>query len=275
MIRNIKNSVILTLLLFGIIYVKPAAGQSDTTAQYRDFLTLCTQYQYAPLQLNIKYHSDNNLVLNTYDTMSMQGYFYIGGNGVYYLRMGDTEQFISDSIAFMVNHTLQQVIINSDADNARNLLKRYLGTVTNDTSFQTLMTAYSIQQANSGGNKYLLTGRTMLPGTNIFRQSIELKYNAVKREPLEITTTRRSLVAIDAADSLAFAQKFAGQNVLVTLPGKGLYFVRTYTAVYTYESIQHEEPASLPMQAADYIRRNENGEYELVPAKSSYRLRYD
>lgn len=277
MIQYIKKAVFLVVLIMcSIIAVQRVEAQSDTLSQYRDFLSLCTGYQQAPLQVNIRYQAGNNLVLNSFDTMSMQGYFYIGASGAYYLRMGDVEQYIDDSIALMINHTLQQVVVNSSADNARRLLARYLGSVTGDTSVQTLINAYSIQaQNNTSGNTYLLTSRSHLPGTQLARQTVHMKYNMAKREPLEITTARSTLVAIEPADSAAFAQKFAGQNLLVTLPNGGLYFVRKQTAVYAYQEILHQEPAALPMRVADYIMRNANGEYELVPAKSAYRLVFE
>lgn len=277
MIQYIKRTIsVVILIVCSVITVQRADAQSDTLSQYRDFLSLCTGYQQAPLQVNIRYQSGNNLVLNAFDTMSMQGYFYIGTAGAYYLRMGDVEQYIDDSIALMINHTLQQVVVNSSADNARRLLARYLGSVTSDTSVQTLINAYSIQaQNNPSGNAYLLTSRSHLPGTQLARQTVHMKYNVAKREPLEITTARSTLVAIEPADSAAFAQKFAGQNLLVTLPNGGLYFVRKQTAVYTYQEILHQEPAALPMRVADYIMRNTNGEYELVPAKSTYRLVFE
>lgn len=277
MIQYIKRAAsVVVLIMCSVITVQRVEAQSDTFSQYRDFLSLCTGYQQAPLQVNIRYQAGNNLVLNSFDTMSMQGYFYIGTAGAYYLRMGDVEQYIDDSIALMINHTLQQVVVNSSADNARRLLARYLGSVTNDTSVQTLINAYSIQaQNNASGNAYVLTSRSRLPSTQLSRQTIHMKYNVAKREPLEITTSRSTLVAIEPADSAAFAQKFAGQNLLVTLPNGGLYFVRKQTAVYTYQEILHQEPASLPMRVADYIMRNANGEYELVPAKSTYRLVFE
>ncbi len=260
------------LLLITVLGFQRLAAQTDTLSQYRDFLTLCTAYQQAPLQLNLNYKADNNLVINPYDTMSMQGYFYVGGNGVYYLHMGDVEQYIDDSIALMINHSFRQVMVNNNIAGARKLLDRYLGAVTNDSSVQSLINAYAIAPVHSGNNAYLLTSRTSLPGTAIVRQSINLRYDPVKRQPVEIVTTRRSLVAIDPADSLAFTQKFAGQNVLVSLPGIGFYFVRTYTTIFSYKDIKHEDTVSMPMQVTDYITRNAGGEYELVPAKSTYRL---
>lgn len=275
MIQHIKRvASFVIVIMCSIVTVQRTAAQSDTLSQYRDFLSLCTGYQRAPLQVNIRYQSENNLVLNAFDTMSMQGYFYIGTTGAYYLRMGDVEQYIDDSIAVMINHTLQQVVVNSSADNARRLLARYLGSVTGDTSLQTLINAYSIQAGNNAGS-YILTSRSRLSATQFARQTINMKYNVAKREPSEIITSRRTLVAIDATDSVAFAQKFAGQNVLVTLPNGVLYFVRNQTAIYTYQEILHQEPATLPIRVADYIVRNTNGEYELVPAKSTYRLVFE
>lgn len=277
MIQYINRFTFFSVLVTCIFFLMPPANaQTDTVKQYRDFLSLCTNYQYAPLQLKISYKAENNLVLTPYDTLSMQGYFYIGGNGIYYLRMGDVEQLITDSIALMVNHTLRQVFINSDAANARVLLTRYLGNITNDTSLHALTNAYHIEQNTRAGNGvYSLLSRSYLPGTSIPRQSITLEYDPVSREPKSISTLRRTLVPVDAADSAAFAQKFAGKNVLVTLPNASTYFVRTYNSLFSYIDIQHQEPLVVPMRVRDYVLLNKQGEYELVPEKSGYRLKYE
>lgn len=252
-----------------------ASQKADTLRPYRDFLSLCTQYQYAPLQLDISYQSGTNLVLNNHDTMSMKGYFYIGNAGVFFLRLGDVEQYIDDSICLMVNHTLKQVVINPDVKEARQMLVRYLGGITNDTSVQTLARGFNITEDRSlkSAGKYLLDSRGKLPGTQASRQTIALQYDALKREPLSVITTRRTIVPIDVSDSLAFVKKFGDQGVLVSVPDYGFCFVRNVTGTYTYHHIRHEEPVGgLAFKVADYIVRNKDGDHMLTAEKSAYRL---
>jgi hypothetical protein len=269
----------LILLLLGCLPVfgqqRVIAQKADTLQPYRDFLSLCTQYQYAPLQLDISYQSGTNLVLNAYDTMTMKGYFYIGKAGEFYLQMGDVEQYINDSICLMINHTLKQAVINMDVKEARKMLIRYLGAITNDTSVKTLANGFRITEDKSAKSigKYSLDSRGRLPGTETSRQTIALQYNPLNREPLSVVTTRRTIVPIDISDSLAFVKKFGDQGVLVSVPDYGFCFLRSVTATYTYHHIRHEEPArGLPFKVTDYIIRNKEGDYMLTAEKADYRL---
>jgi hypothetical protein len=276
MLRSIIKSLLLTTTLFVAVAVQ---AQTDTLAPYRGFLTACTQYQTTPLQATVKYQSFTNLVLQPSDTISANGYFYIGSADQAYIQFGDIEQLITDSVSMMINHRVEQVLVSTDVTQARVQLRRYLGTITSDSSVVNLSKAFTIQQGMSNGAvpapQYHLVARTNVSGTDIPRQEITLVYDSATREPKRVETLQRTLMPIDPADSAAFRTQFGNAGVLRTVQGIGLCFVREYKASYAYIQILHTAAASVPLQISDYLRKNEEGEYELVPAKEGYRLTVD
>lgn len=272
--------VLVKLLLATVLFtrVSEANAQTDTLAAYRGFLTACTQYQTTPLQATVRYKASSNLVLQPSDTISTNGYFYIDTDKAY-ISFGDIEQLITDSVSMMVNHRVEQVMASTDITQARLQLSRYLGTITSDSSVVNLSKAFAIEQNGSSSSmaypQYHLVSRMNVSGTSIPRQEITLLYDSITHEPKGVETLQRTLIPIDPADSVAFKAQYQGTGALHSVQGIGLCFVRDYKSSYEYVQILHTSASSVPIQISDYLRKNEEGEYELVPAKSGYRLNVD
>ncbi len=251
-------------------------AQQDSLQAYRHFMQVCTGYQSAPLQLQVAYKVTTNLVLSPSDTASMRGYFYIGTNGKAYMQFGDVEQVIEDSIALTINHTTQQVFISRDIVKSSQLLRRYIGSITNDTSLQNLARAFNITNATATAepsfSAYELYSYALIPATVLPKQMMRVIFNNHTNYPKEIITTRRTLLPIDPKDSVAFKTRFEGQGALVRLPNTALAFVREYTNNYQYLDINKQDAASIPLKVNDYVIKDEHGEFQLVAGKSSYRL---
>jgi hypothetical protein len=248
----------------------------DTLQPYRQFLAICSGYQQAPLQLNISYKSSASLVLNAYDTMSMSGYFCVTKSGDSYLRMGDVEQLINDSVAVMINHSLRQLMLGRDADKWRQQVKGYLGMITSDTSVLNLSRQFVMEEKKCDTNASMrisqLSSRSQLGSATLPRQVVTVVYNRKSMEPVHVITLRRTLIPVDRADSAAFVQRAGKGAVLLTVPGVGLCYVREYTGTYTFQSILHEEARKIPLQLSEYLVRKKDGEYEMSERKSDYRL---
>lgn len=269
------------ILVLAALMSLPAVvqAQTDTLAPYRSFLTSCTKYQTVPLQATVQYRSSSNLVLQPYDTLSAGGHFYVSDGDLAYIQFGDIEQLITDSVSLMVNHQSQQVLASTDITRARLQLQRYLGSITNDSSVLNLSRAFTIQGGMSADTvpapQYHLVSRFNVSGTDIPRQEITLVYDSITKEPKRVATLQRTLMPINLADSTAFITQYGSTGALRQVQGIGLCFIREYKATYDYVQILHTAAASIPLQVGDYLRRNDEGEYELVPSKSDYRLSVD
>ncbi len=277
--KIIINSRYWLIGLFSVILLSSfkASSQSiDSLQPYRHFMQVCTGYQSAPLQLNVNYKVNSNLVLHPYDTASMNGYFYIGTTGKAYMQFGDVEQIIEDSIALTVNHSTQQISVSADVGKSGQLLKRYIGSLTNDTSVQNLSRAFNITTILETNivaqNAYELYSYALVPGTVLPKQVMRVVFDSATNYPIEIATLRRTVLPIDPQDSVAFKTRFENQNVLIRIPNGGLAFVREYTNVYSYLNLRKEEVDSLPLKSSDYLLKDETGEYQLKPGKETYRL---
>lgn len=273
-LKRLKKTALLICILTNCSL--QAIAQQDSLQAYRHFMQICTGYQSAPLQLQVAYKVTTNLVLSPSDTASMNGYFYIGTNGRAYMKFGDVEQVIEDSMALTVNHTTQQAFVSSDIVKSGQLLRRYIGSITNDTSLQNLSRAFNITSPMATGepslSAYELYSYALVPASLLPKQMMRVVFNSNTGYPKEIITTRRTMLPLDPRDSVAFKTKFENQGALVRLPNRALAFVREYTNTYQYLSINKQDTASVPLKVSDYVIKDENGAFQLVEAKSAYRL---
>ncbi|MFD2920699.1 hypothetical protein ACFS6H_13325 [Terrimonas rubra] len=286
--KNIKNKTQAFSLLpgkklkcylvfcFQFLGIYGMAQQVDSLKLYKDFLSVCTQYQVAPLQLRITYNTQTNLVVNAHDTSTVTGYFQLSQNGDAYMRFGEMEQLVTDTLAFWINHTLKQVIVDRNVTDARNRIKMYTGGFSSDSSIKNLVTMFSANHSviNSKSlEKLEILSREKLAYTDQSKRSINVLYNSQTAEPIEITTVRRTLIPIAQEDSAAFLNKYGRHGATVSIPKVGLCFVREYKGVYTYQDIGHKAGLSMPLKLSDYLVKNNSGSFVLVPGKSNYTLK--
>lgn len=252
------------------------AQSADSLGLYRDFLSICTKYQVAPLQVNITYSMQTNLVVNNSDTSIVQGYFQLMNNKDAYMRFGEVEQLITDSAALWVNHSLKQVIINEDVAEARKRVNMYTGGMTSDSSALNMAKVFVAKKSKRDEGEIAiieLDSRSRLSYTDEARQSIVVLYNHTTGEPVEITTVRRTLIPIAREDSAAFVHKYGSQGKVISVPKIGPCFVREFKGVYSYANIRHNEEKELPINLSDYLIKNEKGEYILTSQKKDYFLK--
>jgi hypothetical protein len=240
--------------------------KGDTVSIMREFMALCNGYKKMPLHLAVQHSNSTTFVMSPEDTAVFQADFYLTEKGAY-VRYGNMEQIITDSIVLMVSQDQHVMMLNSNPQsNMQTQLSNYLGLQIADSSVHKMADKYASSYLPGDSQKGIieLKSRSPLLGTDIVKEIITMKYDQVTREPEQVTYTRRTLIPVDKAewDSLPGHENFADKLVEV----KGHYFlVNERRNVFDYKKIDHSNNVGLPVSMTDRVTRNGQGEF--IPAK--------
>lgn len=243
-----------------------AQQRKDTLEPLRTFIQICQGYKQAPLQLDLAYKNTTNYVMNAEDTITIEGTFYNSKAGAY-IRFGEMEQLVNDSVALIISERMKKMILFSNARPILAQMKNSMGMPLPDSSISNLAEKYSttVSEPRNGINSIELVNRVLLWGTSLPKESMELQYRNQSKEPLQVLMVKRSLIPVASEDSTAFVSRYGAAGQLLHLQDNGLFFVREQRSVFLFKKITHNEQAPLPVQINDRIVKNEDGNY--IPAK--------
>ncbi len=265
-----------SLVLLFIIPTFLHAQKNDTLTPLRDFINISSGYKQMPLYLELEMKNSTNFITGEDDTSDVNGKFYLGNENSY-VRFGEFEQVVNDSLALLVSDELQQMILYTDAAPVVKKMKSMMGITFPDSSIRKLAGKYisSVKELSKQSAMIELHTRAVLYGTTLPKETIELQYDVLKKMPQQVTTLTRSLLRLD---SMQYSQLQNEHDVtdssLQLLTIEGSYFlIKKQFTMYLYKKI---EPASatvkVPVLITDRIMKNEEGEYVPVKKYESYRL---
>jgi len=242
--------------------------ENDSLAAYRAFVRTCNLYQQLPLYLEMELVNSTNFVTGEDDTVHMQGAFYMIP-GMSYVRFGDAEQFVSDSIALLVSDKLQRMIVYSQARPMLRQMQAIVGMQWTDSSLQQMANRFTAN-ASAASSAILLTGRDLLYGTSLPKESIELQYDPQTQEPVKVITIKRTLLPVSEEDAKILREQGVDAARLLAIEGKGQFFIKEQTGTFIYKKILHTAGMTLPATIADRIVKNEQGRFTPVKAYENY-----
>lgn len=277
---RIEQLTIRTAFFSLVLIVYSIAGQAqakDSLELLRQFIAISNGYKQVPLHLVIEMRNSSNFISNAADTAVLDAEFYLQENNSY-VRFGKAEQVVNDSLALLVSEELEEIILFKDAGPVVKRMRSMLGLSLPDSSLKQLARRYNSSRKVTGSTtSLLLQSRALLYGTLLPKETIELKYDEVKKIPGQVITTQRSLVRIDSAQ-YALLKKEAGsavalpreENLLVL---EGNYFlIREQLTTYIYKKIESSFAGDVPVQISDRVMRTADGVYVPVKKYASYRL---
>ncbi|THU30759.1 hypothetical protein FAM09_29610 [Niastella caeni] len=262
------------LLCLGMQAQKKRARNSngnDTLVAMRDFVHVCNAYKQLPLYLNMEIIGTTNFITGEDDTTRSNAVFYMKP-GITYIRFGETEQLVNDSMALLVSSKLQRMILYSNAQAVLQRMNAITGILQQDTSLQNMAKIYSAR--SSGAEEQVasitLTGRNILKGTSLPKESIELQYDQTKKEPLKVTALKRALVPLSEDDYKALHAKGEMEDKLLTIEGIGHCLVKEQMVSFVFNKIAHDAAMAVPATIDDRIIKNGQGEFMPVKAYEGY-----
>lgn len=259
------TKVIKLTLVFMAVQVSSYAQKTDSLALMREFVQVCNSYQQLPLYLELNIQHSTNFITSEQDTATTQATFYMKP-GANYIRFGEVEQLVSDSLALLVSDKLQRMILYTNAQPVLAQMKAMAGMPLRDSSIKALSKRYTAQSTSEKGvAAIVLTGRDLLYSTSLHKETIEVQYDVKTKTPAKLITIKRSLIPLELSDYNTLSSQSGMANQLLSIEGKGYYLVKEQVAIWVYKSIEHEVSMKVPFTIADRIVKNEQGEF--IPVK--------
>lgn len=259
-------TAILSIVPQLVCFSQKNKSNADTTAAIREFISVCNQYKKLPLHLVLRQSNSATFGVSDEDTASSQADFYMTEQGVY-MRYGNIEQLIDDSLILMISPDKKVMMIYPHSQSIKEQLSGYIGLQMADSSVLKMAATYASEFLSAGSEQQKIIqirNRSPLPGTDITKEVITMKYDSKSGEPEEVTYLRRTLVPIDKAEWDKQSNHGDLNDKLVAI--KDNYFlINEHKSVFEYKKISHDTEIKLPASISDRITRNEEGKF--VPAK--------
>lgn len=267
--RKIKRTSVLCFMTCMLMGVTAYSQKKDTLSLIREFATVSSSYKQMPMYLEMEMKNTADFITGEEDTMSVSGVFYLTQGGSY-VRFGEFEQVVNDTMALLVSDTMKRMIIYPDAATVVNQMRKMMGGTLPDSSVKMLSARYTAEKKTDGlGNTVLfLKSRMLIYGTGLPKETIELVYDSKAKLPKQVRTTRKILIVSDDEQYTAWQQDPALAEKLITADGKH-FLVKELSTVYDYRKIEYTD-VKVPVGVTDRVTRMEDGSYQPVKNYQGY-----
>lgn len=265
-------------ILISIMLIIPggmnlSAQKGDTLSLYRSFMKLNNAYKTMPLYLEAGIRKTDSFVTSPEDTSFTPAVFYISNTNAY-LKAGEFEQVIGDSMALLIDNNLQHMILYTEAAPIIKQMRAAMGiTAFPDSSIRYLADRYSARAlpAVNGTGIIELEGRDLIQGTKLTREIIEMRYDEDKDEPQIVRTVKRVFQPVDSATyhTIEKDSKNAGRLLQTD---NWYFFIRELVTDYVFDKIDHSPAYPVPVFVHDRVVRNGDGEFVPVKEYAHYKL---
>ncbi len=262
----VKKLVILVLLgtVPGMAFTQKnkKKKKEEIASAAKEFLDVCNLYKRIPLRLEVEMTQTATIRTSPQDSSTVKASFFLTEKEAY-TRFGNTEQIVSDSLILMVSIDRPMMMVFNNQQDVRTSLNNYMGFQISDSVMKNLHENYAaeyIPGINAGEKVIELKHKLALPGTDIVKEIITVKYSERSKEPSELVYIRRTLIPIDKNDLNAF-NSFPGK--LITI-GENSFLLNERRSISVYKIIDHDPGIRLPVRISDRIKKNEQGKF--VPA---------
>jgi len=237
----------------------------DTLAIAKEFMQVCNLYKELPLQLNLELRNTTNFITGEGETASYQAEFYLQ-KGASYVRFGEVEQLVDDSVALLVSNKMQKMIFFSNAQPVLLQIKAMTNLQLKDSSVVELSKRYNALKRSKENDITIieLINRESLKGTVLPKETIELQYNTKTKTPIRVLTTKRTLIALEQSEYENLKSQPGVADKLVFIESKGYYLMKEQNAAFVYRSVSHEK-IKIPVAISERIVKGHKNKY--TPAK--------
>ncbi|MET0466545.1 MAG: hypothetical protein ABW007_25530 [Chitinophagaceae bacterium] len=221
-----------------------------------------------PLHIGVTITEGTNFqVPAVYPATAVSAEIYLRKNAAY-VRFGEFEQLASDSLALMINDSLQQMFLISSS--IADLNQQWYGMLGVGNERMVAVAIDSIYRIEQNPEGYRLLSKADLSGIRTPREVIDLVINERDKQLTRLKITRRSIVLLDSAK--AEALKDSGFPADKIIHGRDISYVvkETYMQMdYRYIDTQDGQ---LPYILSDRIGKDEAGQWKPVSGYVSYQL---
>lgn len=264
-----------------------AAGvliSADTQAQHRKkkehhdslktvslFMQICNNYKTLPLQANVKIVQQANIITTREDTITLEASFYLQNNASY-IRLGEVEQLVNDSLMTLVNHRVKRILVYKNGSTVANRLDNYIGVQLQDSMLQEVFKIFSVAAFHIKDTPAIrLDSRRVLVRTLNPKETVEIKYNPANMQPYEVMQIKREIIKINQAlfNTLSQDHAFAGKTFE---QDNEFYAVKELSTLFIYERIEHKNE-NTPVAVGDRVLKDKEGAFIAATGFEDYVLR--
>lgn len=266
---SIMRSLIAVLAFLSI---EGRAQKVDSLGSLREFITISSAYQKAPLYLEIEMKNSTNYFTNSADTISASGKIYLMPE-LSYMQFDEIEQLISDSLSIMISSKMQRIIVNSHSGQWRLQMEKFSGSLLKENSIEDIAKRYRILATENKPYATIeLTNREFIGGSTLSKETIVLNYDAKNKRPINITSIRRILIPLLEEEYHNLKLKSNMEGYLLANNGKGFFLIKEQALSFTYKIARQDSNIKIPVTISDRIIRNGNGEFEPAKAFQEYQI---
>jgi hypothetical protein len=267
MIRILKMILLLVVLSINVNGQKKRhrVVKEDTLTLIRQFIHVCNVYKQVPLYLDLEIYNTTNFITGPEDTTRSQAEFYMLP-GSSYIRLGEVEQLVDDSMALLVSDKIQKMILYSNAQPVIARMKMMMGLSLPDSSILELAKKYKAQAKLFNDTIAIeLVSRIQLYGSVLPKETIEVQYEPKTKKLFRVITTKRTLIPLEQSDFNNLKAQPGLADKLIVRGDSAWYLVKEQAGTFVYKKIEHEKNMILPATITKRVGKNNQGEF--VPVK--------
>jgi hypothetical protein len=261
--------------IFKLLLVLPAgvmAQKNDSEKLIREFISVSRNYQQAPLYLKIEQHNSTNFVIAEDDTANINAEFFILQNASY-IRYGEMEQLVNDSLALIVSDQAKAMILYTNAGKVAQRMREFMSLPLPDSSIDKMTERYwAVSSTPSKGvRKIELNNRKPAYGTSLSKESFSLEYDTRENIPKQLVATYRTLIPLDTSEYNQLKQEGVSKEDLLELK-EGYYLVKKMVHSFVFVKVEKQTARKSPVLITDRIERSDTEEYRPVKKYETYYL---
>lgn len=243
-----------TIFLVMAFYSSVLSQKRDSIRLIKDFITVSRQYQSPPLQATIAYKKYSNLSVNEPQafTKTVEAKFVLKDATNGYIRFGDIEQIITDTVVVIVSNDIKRMVVYTGKKEEMQQKMLKLGNIDyKDSVYENWLKVFTVErQVLNGVAEIKMNSKQVFVNSKIPVQTILMEYDTKTQLPQKVKTIKRGLYSLDklGADTAAL------QSIVTDKKGK-LWVVEEIEA-FEFKQINHNVVAELPIKVSDRIILN-------------------
>lgn len=244
---------------------KTKQRNDDTLAIARTFISICNTYKSLPLQLQVKFQQQSNIVTDAEDSMVINASFLLDEKNSY-ISFGSLEQVANDSLIVLVNTDIKKILVYPNTVNTASQLSNYIGIQEKDSTLEAITKKYDCKQSLTPGGEGLieLSSKANISFTNVAKESLTIRYNPQTEQPYEVVQVSRNTVRVTPEFYNAALTRSTFKGSLFELEG-AYYVVKEKVSTFIYKSIEHKREGLMQVLVKDRVMKDKEGNY--LPAK--------
>ncbi|MBI3138220.1 MAG: hypothetical protein HYZ15_06520 [Sphingobacteriales bacterium] len=197
------------------------------------------------------------------------------GPDEFYMKSGDIEQLINDSLQVVINNEARIIrIFPSNLSYTAKISSFFGQGPFADSMYKEMKSRYDIirRQDSAGLRELKLVSKTRVPGTALHREIISIFYRPENHQPVRSEQVKQVLLPLDETEYKRFSGELTCKDRLIMLPGDPVaryFLVKEERTDYWVRAIKRLD-TDIPVRLGDRVIWNADGSCSAVARYADY-----